>query len=166
MLGWKDGTREREEGKEGGEREGEGERREGEKMVSVGEGEADAEVAAVCFGHGVVACGGAAVFGSEEEAAAAGDAAGEGGVGDGWSGGVGLGFGVVHVKGVVGPFHDVACHVVDAELVGFLGFDGVCLFLAVGFVPCHFGYVLASAVLCVAAFAASACGVFPFCFGG
>ena len=135
-------------------------------MVSVGEGEAEAEVAAAGFGHGVVACGGAAVFGSEEEAAAAGDAAGEGGVGDGWSGGVGLGFGVVHVKGVGGPFHDVACHVVDAELVGFLGFDGVCLFLAVGFVPCHFGYVLASAVLCVAAFAASACGVFPFCFGG
>ncbi len=60
----------------------------------------------------------------------------------------------------------IATHVVEAELVGLLGANGVSAVAAVIIIPCYIANVVAAAVFVVAAVVATTCGKLPFGLGG
>ena len=66
---------------------------------------------------------------------------------------------------IVAPLIYVATHVIQAELVGFLGLDRVGLVAAIIMVPRYFVCIVASAILISSAILASSCCILPLGFG-
>ena len=82
------------------------------------------------------------------------------------TGGIGLRCACVITIPIITPFVHVAGHIVDAQLVGRLGGNGVGLVGTVIIIPSHVGEGVATAVFIAPVVVASSGGKLPFSLGG
>ena len=76
-----------------------------------------------------------------------------------------LGTAVVRAVPILTPLVYVTAHIIDAEFVGLLGFDGMRSTVAVIPVPSHIIKIVTTTILVTFALLSATSSILPFCFG-